>query len=72
MGVTKREARNRITTTVTEIRRGKMMCRVKVETPAPSRTALVLDLESLKELGIIKRRDRRDDVSAVNVLLLKP
>jgi molybdopterin-binding protein len=64
-------ARNRITATVTDITRGKVMCLVKVDVPARSRMASVMTLESLKELGI-KRGDTVEViVKAVNVLLLK-
>lgn len=64
-------ARNRITATVTDITRGKVMCLIKVDVPARSRMASVMTLESLKELGI-KRGDTVEViVKAVNVLLLK-
>lgn len=64
-------ARNRITATITDITRGKVMCLVKVDVPARSRMASVMTLESLKELGI-KRGDTVEViVKAVNVLLLK-
>ena len=64
-------ARNRITATVTDITKGKVMCLVKVDVPARSRMASVMTLESLKELGI-KRGDTVEViVKAVNVLLLK-
>ncbi len=64
-------ARNRVTATVADITRGKVMCLVKVDVPARSRMASVMTLESLKELGI-KRGDTVEViVKAVNVLLLK-
>ena len=64
-------ARNRIVGKVTEIRKGKVMCLVKVSIPAPSRMASVMTLESLRELGIRKGDRVEVVVKAVNVLLMK-
>ena len=64
-------ARNRIVGKVTEIKKGAVMCLVKVSIPAASRMASVMTLESLKELGL-KKGDRIEVVvKAVNVLLMK-
>ncbi len=64
-------ARNRIVGTVTEIKKGKVMCLVKVWVPAASRMASVMTNESLKELGVKKGDKVEVVVKAVNVLLLK-
>jgi molybdopterin-binding protein len=64
-------ARNRIVGEVTEIKRGSIMCLVKLNVPAASRMASVMTLESLEELGI-KTGDKVEViVKAVNVLLVK-
>lgn len=64
-------ARNRIIGTVTSIKKGKLMCLVKVEVPARSRMASVMTIESLADLGL-KKGDRVEVVvKAVNVLLMK-
>ena len=64
-------ARNRLEGEVTEIKRGTVMCEVKLKIPAESRMASVMTLESLDDLGI-KVGDKVQVVAkAVNVLLLK-
>ena len=64
-------ARNRIIGKVTDIKRGSVMCLVKVTIPASSRMASVMTLESLKELGLRKGDKVEVIVKAVNVLLVK-
>jgi len=64
-------ARNRIIGKVTDIKKGSLMCLVKLTIPAPSRMASVMTLESLKELGIRKGDKVEVVVKAVNVLLVK-
>ncbi|MGH9715699.1 MAG: TOBE domain-containing protein [Candidatus Acidiferrales bacterium] len=64
-------ARNRIVGKVKEIRKGSLMCLVKVEVPASSKMASVMTLESLKELGVKKGDTVEVVVKAVNVLLMK-
>ena len=64
-------ARNRITGRVTEIKKGKVMCLVKLEVPARSRMASVMTLESLDELDLKKGSQVEIIVKAVNVLLIK-
>lgn len=64
-------ARNRIVGKVTEIKRGSVMCLVKVSVPAESRMASVMTLESLEELGLKNGDEVEVIVKAVNVLLLK-
>ncbi len=64
-------ARNRIVGKVTEIKKGKLMCLVKLEIPARSRMASVMTIESLQGLGIKKGDHVEVVVKAVNVLLIK-
>ncbi len=64
-------ARNRIVGKVTDIKRGKLMCLVKVEIPARSRMASVMTIESLEELGVRKGDPVEVIVKAVNVLLIR-
>ena len=64
-------ARNRIIGKVTDIKKGSVMCLVKLTIPAASRMASVMTLESLKELGLRKGDKVEVIVKAVNVLLVK-
>ena len=64
-------ARNRITGRVTDIKKGKLMCLVKIEVPARSHLASVMTLESLDELGLKRGDSIEVIVKAVNVLLVK-
>jgi len=64
-------ARNRIIGKVANIKKGSLMCLVKVEVPAPSHMASVMTLESLDDLGIKQGDEVEVVVKAVNVLLIK-
>jgi len=64
-------ARNRIIGKVTDIKKGSVMCLVKMNIPAASRMASVMTLESLKELGLKKGDKVEVIVKAVNVLLVR-
>jgi molybdate transport system regulatory protein len=64
-------ARNRIIGKVTDIKKGGVMCLVKVTVPASAKMASVMTLESLKELGIKKGDKVEVIVKAVNVLVAK-
>lgn len=63
-------ARNRIMGKITEIKKGTLMCLVKVDVPA-SKMASVMTVESLEELGVKKGDEVEIVVKAVNVLLVK-
>jgi molybdopterin-binding protein len=63
-------ARNRIVGKITDIKKGTLMCLVKVDVPA-SKMASVMTLESLEELGVKKGDEVEIVVKAVNVLLMK-
>ena len=64
-------ARNQLVGEVVEVKRGTVMCEVKLTIPAGSAMASVMTLESLDDLGIKKGDKVRVVVKAVNVLLLK-
>jgi molybdopterin-binding protein len=63
-------ARNRIIGKITDIKKGTLMCLVKVDVPA-SKMASVMTVESLEELGVKKGDEVEIVVKAVNVLLMK-
>jgi molybdopterin-binding protein len=64
-------ARNRLEGEVTAIKRGTVMCQVKVILPGGATMESVMTLDSLDDLGI-KVGDRvRVAVKAVNVMLIK-
>ena len=63
-------ARNRIVGKVTEIKKGDLMCQVKLEIPVSSMSS-VMTLESLEEMGIKKGDSVVVVVKGVNVLLIK-
>jgi molybdopterin-binding protein len=64
-------ARNQLSGKVTGIKKGTIMCQVKLEIPAGSKMSSVMTVDSLKELGIKKGDRVRVVVKAVNVLLVK-
>ncbi len=64
-------ARNQMTGKVTEIKKGDLMCKVKLEIPENAIMSSVMTVESLDELGL-KEGDRvKVVVKAINVLLVK-
>jgi molybdopterin-binding protein len=64
-------ARNQLTGKVTGIKKGTVMCQVRLEIPAGSKMSSVMTVDSLKELGIKKGDRVRVVIKAVNVLLVK-
>ena len=64
-------ARNQLEGEVTEIRKGSVMCEVKVKVPAQSTMCSVMTLESLDDLGIRKGDRVKVIAKAVNVLLAR-
>lgn len=64
-------ARNRLEGEVTEIKRGTIMCQVKVKIAGGAQVESVMTLDSLDELGIKEGEKVRVAVKAVNVLLIK-
>jgi molybdopterin-binding protein len=64
-------ARNRIDGEVVEIKRGTVMCQVKVRIPGGVHMESVMTLDSLQDMGLKVGDKVRVAVKAVNVLLLK-
>ena len=64
-------ARNQLVGRITEVKRGSVMCEVKLEIPAQSRMASVMTVESLDDMGVKVGDTVQVIVKAVNVLLLK-
>jgi molybdopterin-binding protein len=64
-------ARNRLVGEVTEIKRGTIMCQVKVKIAGGAQIESVMTLDSLDELGIKEGDNVQVAVKAVNVMLIK-
>jgi molybdopterin-binding protein len=64
-------ARNQLRGVVREIKKGKVMCSVRVEIPAGGTMGSVFTLDSLADLGLKKGDKVTVVVKAVNVLLVK-
>jgi molybdopterin-binding protein len=64
-------ARNRLQATVTEIKRGSVMCQVKVKLAGGENMESVMTLDSLDEMNLKVGDKVRVAVKAVSVLLLK-
>ena len=64
-------ARNRLEAEVIEVKRGAVMCQVRVQLAGGAQMESVMTIDSLEEMGL-KVGDRvRVAVKAVNVLLIK-
>ena len=63
-------ARNQAVGSVTEVKKGDLMCQVKLDVPA-SRMSSVMTLDSLEEMGLKKGDKVRVIVKAIHVLLVK-
>lgn len=64
-------ARNQLTGKVTEIKKGAMMCQVRLDIPTGSKMSSVMTIDSLNDLGIKEGDTVKIVVKAVNVLLVK-
>ena len=64
-------ARNNLVGKVTEIKKGDLMCQVKLEIQAKSVMSSVMTVDSLNSLGISEGDNVSVIVKAVNVLLVK-
>jgi molybdopterin-binding protein len=64
-------ARNQLQGKILEIKRGGVMCQVKLEIPAGSIMNSVFTLESLDDLGVREGDTVKIVAKAVNVLLVK-
>jgi molybdopterin-binding protein len=63
-------ARNQAVATVTEIKKGDVMCQVKLDVPASTMSS-VMTTDSLDEMGLKKGDKVRVIVKAIHVLLVK-
>jgi molybdopterin-binding protein len=66
----KHGARNQLAGKVVEIKKGQLMCQVKVEVAPGVQISSVMTLDSLAELGIQEGSQVNAIVKAVNVLLV--
>jgi len=66
----KHGARNDLPAEVTAIKRGAVMCQVKIEIPASSMSS-VMTMDSLEEMSLKKGDSVQVVVKGVNVLLIK-
>lgn len=64
-------ARNRLSATVTDIKRGSVMCQVKVKLAGGEQMESVMTLDSLDDMKLKVGDKVRVAVKAVNVLLIK-
>lgn len=64
-------ARNQIVGTVKTIKKGTVMCQVKVDVSVPAVMESVMTLDSLEELGLKEGDKVKVIVKAVSVLLVK-
>jgi molybdate transport system regulatory protein len=64
-------ARNNLQGTITEVKKGDIMCQVKFEINAESVMSSVMTVDSLNALGIDVGDNVKVIVKAVNVLLVK-
>ncbi len=64
-------ARNQLTGKVTEIKKGGVMCQVRLEVAGGAVMNSVMTIESLEDLGIKEGDSVKIMVKAVNVLLAK-
>jgi molybdopterin-binding protein len=64
-------ARNRLEGQVVDVKRGTVMCQVRVQIAGGAQMESVMTLDSLDELGIKVGDKVRVAVKAVNVLLIK-
>ena len=64
-------ARNQLEGEIVEIKRGQVMCQVKVKVPAGATICSVMTLESLADLGVKEGDKVKAVAKAVNVLLTR-
>ncbi len=64
-------ARNQVVGKVVEIKRGALMCKVKLEVTAPATVSSVMTIESMESLGLKEGDHVTAIIKAINVLLVK-
>lgn len=66
----KTNARNELVGKVTAVKKGDMMCQVKVEVPANTMTS-VMTVDSMEAMGLKEGDQVQIAVKAVNVVLIR-
>lgn len=64
-------ARNQLTAKVTDIKKGSIMCEVKLDVSAPARMASVMTIESADDLALKPGDSVKLIVKAIHVLVVK-
>jgi molybdopterin-binding protein len=64
-------ARNRIVGKISDVKKGALMCQVKVRVDGPVDLSSVMTIDSLEELGVKKGDSVTVIVKAVSVLLVR-
>ncbi len=64
-------ARNQLAGTVTSVKKGDIMCQIKLDITADSVMNSVMTVESLEDLGIKEGDSVKVVVKAINVLLVR-
>ncbi len=64
-------ARNQLMGKVTSIKKGDVMCQIKLDIPADSKMGSVMTVDSMEELGLKEGDNVKVVVKAINVLLVK-
>jgi molybdopterin-binding protein len=64
-------ARNNVVGKVAEIKKGSLMCQVKVSVDGPIEITSVMTLDTLTDLGVKKGDTVRVIAKAVNVILVR-
>jgi molybdopterin-binding protein len=64
-------ARNAIVGKITDVKKGSLMCQVKVAVDGPVNLSSVMTLDSLEEMGVKKGDKVAVVIKAVNVLLIR-
>ena len=64
-------ARNQLAGTVTDVKKGTLMCKVKLDVAPGATMSSVMTIESLEDLGIRVGDKVKIVVKAINVLLVR-
>ena len=64
-------ARNQLTAKVTEVKKGSIMCEVKLDVSAPAKMASVMTVESAEDLALKPGDSVKLVVNAIHVLVVK-
>jgi molybdate transport system regulatory protein len=64
-------ARNQLTAKVTDVKKGTIMCEVKLDVSAPAKMASVMTVESAEDLALKPGDSVKLVVKAIHVLVVK-